>query len=60
MKKLFLNTTLIVTVLFFLSSCKKQAEDIANIYKAPVLIAAPISDAAPLCGAIKGTMISGK
>ncbi len=60
MKNIFLNTTLIVTVLFSLNSCKKQAEDVANIYKAPVLIATPISDAAPLCGAIKGTMLSGK
>ncbi len=60
MKITFLNTILIIIVLVCLSSCKKQAEDVANIYKAPVLIAAPISDAAPLCGAIKGTMLSGK
>ena len=60
MKQLFVNLTCLFTAIVILASCKKLGDDKADIYKAPVLIAAPISDAAPLCGAIKGTMLSGK
>ena len=60
MKRLFNNLTFIISAVCILSSCKKLGDDKANIYIAPVLIASPISDAVPLCGAIKGTMLSGK
>lgn len=60
MKQIFINTTYVLAAICLLASCKKLGDDKADIYKAPVLIAAPISDAAPLCGAIKGTMLSGK
>lgn len=49
-----------VCLAYILFGCKKLAEEKTNIYTAPILIAAPISDAAPLCGAIKGTMLTGK
>lgn len=59
MKKVLPSLILAAITLFF-TNCKKLADDQANIYKAPILIAQPLSDAAPLCGAIKGTMLSGK
>ncbi len=42
-----------------LASCKKTA-DHKDLWKAVIPVAAPISDAAPLCGSIKGTMLAGK
>ncbi|MEO6314108.1 MAG: hypothetical protein ABIU63_12675 [Chitinophagaceae bacterium] len=53
----------IVTVLlvcYFLPACKKLAEERADISKGIINVAAPVSDAAPLCGSIKGTMIAGR
>ncbi|MFT3932924.1 MAG: hypothetical protein QM726_04850 [Chitinophagaceae bacterium] len=47
-------------VLFELSSCKKLAEEKTDISKAVIKVSAPVSDASPLCGSIKGTMLSGK
>jgi len=58
MKKIL--SAFIVIAALLATGCKKLAEEKATIYKAPILIAQPISDAAPLCGAIKGTMLSGK
>jgi hypothetical protein len=60
MKKILSNLILVGIALILLNSCKKLAEEKVNIYKAPILIAQPISDAVPLCGAQKGTMLSGK
>src|SRR4051812_5228725 len=45
---------------FLLTGCTKLAEEKYNISTAVVNVSAPVSDAAPLCGSIKGTMISGK
>ncbi len=42
------------------AGCKKMAEETTNISKGLVQVSAPVSDAAPLCGSIKGTMIAGK
>ena len=58
MKKYFLTTIKILLISFFLGSCSKS--EIRDLYVVPVVIAAPISDAAPLCGSIKGTMLAGK
>lgn len=41
-----------------LSSCKKN--DNTTISTPPLQVGASVSDAAPLCGAIKGTMLAGK
>ena len=60
MKKILSYSLLLTASVGFLTGCKKAAEDKADIYKAPILIAQPISDAAPLCGAVKGTMLTGK
>ena len=60
MKKFISYSLLLICAAGILPGCKKAADEKADIYKAPVLIAQPISDAAPLCGAIKGTMLSGK
>ena len=60
MKKIVTYLLVLFLAIGFLTGCQKAAEDKADIYKAPLLIAQPISDAAPLCGAIKGTMLSGK
>src|SRR5882757_3306496 len=59
MKNICFGTAAIIVLLSSLS-CKKLSDGTMNIYQAPVLIAQPISDATPLCGAIKGTMLSGK
>ena len=40
--------------------CKKLAEEKTDISKGLVNTSAPVSDAAPLCGSIKGTMLAGK
>ncbi len=42
------------------TGCKKWAEEDRTISKAVVKTAAPVSDAAQLCGTVKGTMLSGK
>jgi len=55
MKKILNSAAIII----LLSGCNKWKEDLK--LAVPVVKAAqPISDAAPLCGAIKGTMLSGK
>ena len=59
MKKILLSIVLFALIIAF-GACKKLAEGTTHIYQAPTLVAQPISDAAPLCGAIKGTMLSGK
>ncbi|MEO6228649.1 MAG: hypothetical protein ABJB11_18805 [Ferruginibacter sp.] len=57
-----INILLVATILFF--GCKK-VEDKKDLYKAPVAIATPISDAGclgsdPVNNAVKGTMLAGK
>lgn len=58
MKKYFLMafTTVLLAVLF--SACKKT--ETKSLWKAVVAPSHPVSDAAPLCGSIKGTMLAGK
>lgn len=59
MKKILLLLSLAIASLSF-SGCEKWSVEHRDIssYVAPP--ASPISDSAPLCGSIKGTMISGK
>jgi hypothetical protein len=47
---------------YFLSGCAKWADDKQNIYvyKAPPPPGGAISDSTPLCGSIKGVMLTGK
>lgn len=54
MKKFFIGFA--IPAFFF--SCKK--EETRTISTAVLQAASPVSDAAPLCGSIKGTMLSGK
>jgi hypothetical protein len=60
MKNIFKISTMLATVIFVSASCKKLSTDNRNIYTYTPPPALPISDAAPLCGSIKGTMLSGK
>src|SRR5580698_3535684 len=61
MKKLIIPF-LILFGLNFLSGCTKWADDKTNIYiyKAPPPPGGAISDSTPLCGSIKGVMLTGK
>jgi len=59
MKKYFISIINILVLTFIFASCKKIADD-KNLWKAVVVAAAPVSDAAPLCGTIKGNMLAGK
>ena len=60
MKKLIIPF-LILFGIYFLSGCTKWADDKSNIY---IYQAPPppngISDSTPLCGSVKGTMLTGK
>ena len=51
---------MLLPLLSAVAGCRKLAEEKYNISKALVTVSAPVSDAAPLCGSIKGTMIAGK
>ncbi|HXB44156.1 MAG TPA: hypothetical protein VNV85_08880 [Puia sp.] len=59
-KQIFIPLLLLAGI-FFLSGCKKWAEDKTNIYvyKAPAPTGV-ISETSPLCGSIKGVMLAGK
>ena len=59
MKKNIQYILLALSAGLFTSSCKK-VQDSKDLWKAVIPVAAPISDAAPLCGSIKGTMLAGK
>ena len=59
MKKIKILYLLLITSIVLLGSCKKS-EDVKNLWKAQVAPASPVSDAVPLCGSIKGTMLAGK
>jgi hypothetical protein len=52
------HIALVCTV--FIASCKKWSAEKLNLAAAEIPVAQPISDAAPLCGSIKGTMLTGK
>lgn len=60
MKKVFLISTIFLLAIILFTGCKKQKADNKEFYLAPVVAAVPVSDAAPLCGSIKGTMLAGK
>src|SRR5258706_7608872 len=49
---------LVCTIL--IASCKKWSTEKLSLAAADVPVAQPISDAALLCGSIKGTMLEGK
>ena len=59
MKKVLIPI-LILLAGFVFNSCKKLAEDNADIYKYILPPGATVSDATPLCGSIKGVMLTGK
>jgi hypothetical protein len=44
----------------FFASCKKWSDEKLTLATAELPVAQPISDATPLCGSIKGTMLRGK
>ncbi|MBS1564488.1 MAG: hypothetical protein JST39_08855, partial [Bacteroidetes bacterium] len=59
MKKIFYGVlALLCTATLF--SCKKWSAEKRSIAEPIVPVTQPISDAAPLCGAYKGTMLAGK
>jgi len=58
MKKYFPQFIIILIIGTFLSSCAKR--DYKDLWVAVVTPASPVSDTAPLCGTIKGTMLAGK
>ena len=55
-----INYVIAAVVLVSAVSCSKLTTDKQDIYKYIPKPATPISDAAPLCGTIKGTMLAGK
>jgi hypothetical protein len=59
MKKLIIPICILLSGTIF-SGCKKLAEDDSNIYKYILPAGSTVSDAAPLCGSIKGVMLTGK
>ncbi len=60
MMKNVLQVIISCIVLLTAVSCNKLTVDKHNIYKYIPKPATPISDATPLCGTIKGTMLAGK
>lgn len=61
MKKNIVSLIILVSsVAAIVAGCKKLSDETLNLATPVVLVAQPISDAAPLCGAIKGTMLTGK
>ncbi|MBN8838316.1 MAG: hypothetical protein J0I09_13720 [Sphingobacteriia bacterium] len=51
---------LLIAASYGMSGCKKLSDDSSNIYKYVLPPGATVSDAAPLCGSIKGVMLTGK
>lgn len=61
MKKQFLIRSFYMTILIFLVACSKDSSNETVNVSTPILqVGQAVSDATPLSGAIKGTMISGK
>ena len=60
MKKIIVPITAVLCIGILLTSCKKWSAEKLNIATAEVQVAQPISDAVPLCGSYKGTMLAGK
>jgi hypothetical protein len=59
-KKKFYYLVIMAMAALYSSSCKKFEQRYADIYHPAIVPSNPVSDAAPLCGNIKGTMLSGK
>ena len=59
MKKHLYMAVIGVALVGALASCTKEA-DHKELWKAEIKPALPVSDAAPLCGTVKGTMLAGK
>lgn len=60
MNRLYFSATLLLWCSIVLSGCNKWAEEKRSLEQPLVQAAQPISDAAPLCKNIKGTMLAGK
>jgi hypothetical protein len=60
MKSKLVTILSLAALVITLGGCKKLSDDNADIYKYVAPPAKPISDAAPLCGSISGTMLAGK
>jgi hypothetical protein len=60
MKQLHFALLTIATGALLVTSCKKKSSDNATISTPPFQIGQPVSDSQPLCGAINGTMETGK
>ena len=60
MKKTVIPMFLIILSGYIFSGCTKYAVDDATIYKYVLPAGSTVSDAAPLCGSIKGVMLTGK
>lgn len=59
--KRFSQFSFFAAILFIAaSSCKKLTEEQRDLYTYAPTPASPISDASPLCGNVKGTMLAGK
>lgn len=52
-------TSLLAIIIFAISSCSKSS-DSSNVSKPQIQVGQTVSDASPLSGSIKGTMLSGK
>ena len=59
MKNIYKHILYLVVVSSILTSCTK-AEDEKQLWTAVIIPASPVSDAAPISGTIKGTMLAGK
>lgn len=59
MQKIFTAFLTLATIVF-LTSCNKWAQEKADIYAYQLPAGQSVSDSVPLCGSIKGTMLSGK
>ena len=60
MRSLISIVITICMALILFNSCKKWSNEKLSLAIPVVPVAQPISDAAPLCGSIKGTMLTGK
>lgn len=57
----FCSILILISIVFIVfNSCKKWSNEKLDLAIPVIPVAQPISDAAPLCGSIKGTMLTGK
>jgi hypothetical protein len=60
MKNFIASIAILTSLMAVINGCKKNHTDNYNLYQYIPPPAKPISDAAPLCGSISGTMLAGK